>query len=456
MHARRRPRRSATFAALAGVMSAAGAWLVPSPAAAETPTASVVEWIDRHGQPLVTTDPGAPLRDLRPLRQIVRGASVVGLGEATHGSHEQFRLKHRMVRYLVEEMGFRTVAFEDDFAGGVAIDRYVTTGEGDVRELVSSMSSPFWSADEILDLVEWMRSYNQTRSDDPVRFLGTDVVQLRQSSFDAITDQVALVAPDRLGELDERIGPLRLRGSQWEHMQWYEALPDDEQERLIATAAGLVDFLEALPAGADPTGHEYAVRHAGAIHGWYENYDEQLGFRGEREEFIADTILWWQGLTGDDVAYWAANAHTSSAPRLSYRYPGEELSGTMAGGHLEARLGRRYVAVASLFHQGAISSDYTAPGPQAIGPPRSGLLEATLGAASEPTYLLPVEGRGPATVRRWLHGESTMRVILPSYAEGDDSADFTMTVPSLQDAFDALVFVRTTTPSNLIVPNWGT
>jgi erythromycin esterase len=320
---------------------------------------------------------------------------------------------------------------------------------------VASMSSPFWSAEEIVDLFEWMRAYNQAHPDDPVRFLGTDVLQLRHSSFDAITGHVALVAPDQLVDLEERIAPLRLRGSHWEHMQWYQdedQVPDAEQEQLIATAADLVDFLEGLPAGADPVGHEYAVRHAGAIHGWYENYDEELGFRGEREEFIAETILWWQGLTGHHVTYWAANVHTSSAHRLSYRYPGEELDGTMAGGHLEARLGRRYVAVASLFHQGAISSDYTAPGPQAIGPPPAGLLDATLGAASEPTYLLPLHARGPATVRRWLTGESTMRVILPSYAEGDDSADFTMTVPSLQGAFDAIVFVHTTSPSELIVP----
>jgi erythromycin esterase len=448
-------------AAIAAV--AATALSAPTTPASSTPAASaepagtsptgVGAWVDRHAHPLTSLSPDAPAHDLRPLRHVARHASVVGLGEATHGSHEQFRLKHRMVRYLVEEMGFRTVAFEDDFASGVAIDRYVTTGAGDARRLVSSMSSPFWSAEEIVDLVEWMRTYNEAHPDDPVRFLGTDVLQLRESSFAAITGHVALVAPQRLAELEERLAQLRLQGSHWEHMQAYRELPDADQERLIATGSELVAFLEGLPAGDDPAGHELAVRHARAIHGWYENYDEDLGVRAEREQFIADTILWWQGLTGHEVAYWAANVHTASAPDLSYRYSGEELAGTMAGGHLEARLGRRYASVGSLFHAGTISSNYEAPGPQAIGPPAPGLLEATLGTAPQPTYLLPLDRPAPAAVRRWLGAESTMRVILPSYAEGQDSAGYTMTVPSLRDAFDAVVFVRDTTASRLILPD---
>lgn len=156
-------------------------------AAGGSPPSPVVEWIDRHSRP-VRTDVGDSLRDLSSVPGVVRGASVVGLGESTHGSSEQFRVKHRLVRLLVERLGVRTVAFEDDFASGVLIDRYVVTGEGDPRQLVSSMSLPFWAVEEMVDLVEWMRAYNLTHPD-PVRFLGTDLTQLRELSFDAVTEQ---------------------------------------------------------------------------------------------------------------------------------------------------------------------------------------------------------------------------------------------------------------------------
>jgi erythromycin esterase len=408
----------------------------------------VVEWIDRHARPLATSDPAEPVGDLRPLGRVVAGASVVGLGEATHGSREQFRLKHRMVRFLVERSGFRTVAFEGDFASGVLIDRYVVTGQGDPRALLAGMGFPFWNSEEILDLVQWMRSYNQGHAD-KVRFLGTDVLQLQQLSFDAIRAHVGRAAPDRLPELETYLAPLALQGEPWEQFGWYEGLSEAEQQRLIDTAGRLVRFVEGLPAAGDRLGHEYAEQHARAVLGWYEYYEERQGVRPTREQAIADTITWWQGLTGHRVAYWAASVHTTSAPELTYHDPAPQRA-TMAGGLLERRLGRRYVSVGTLFHQGTINSDFGNPGPHAIGPPGPGLVESTLVAASSPTYILPLPARAPGPVGDWLAGEATVRMIIPAFSEGDDPDDYTMTVPSLRDAFDALVFVRQTTASRLI------
>lgn len=409
---------------------------------------SVVKWIDRHAVPLTSTDPTRGMSEVRSLRKIVRGGSVVGLGESTHGSREQFRVKHRMVRFLVERMGFRTFALEDDFASGVSIDRYVRTGKGDSRELVSSMSSPFWATQEMLALVRWMRSYNKTHQK-KVRFLGTDLLQLRQLSFDEVTDYVRRIAPERLDDLQRHLHPVRMRANQF---TWYEERSERREQQLIAHArrasrlvAGLVDT------GSRFRG-EHAEQHARAILGWYVNFAEETGFRGDREVFIADSIQWWQRLTGDKVAYWAANAHTTTAPRLTYRNPWERQTGTMAGGHLARRLHNRYVAIGTWIHHGAISSNYLDPGPQRIGPPSEALLEATLGEAAPENYLLNLRGGAPQPVRAWLAGQSTMRVILPSYAEGQDGNDYTMTVPSLAKAFDAAVFIRVTTASRLLDP----
>ncbi|MFF1295767.1 MULTISPECIES: hypothetical protein [unclassified Streptomyces] len=43
---------------------------------------------------------------------MIGDARVVGLGEATHSSHDFFALKDRVFRHLVEEKGFRTFALE--------------------------------------------------------------------------------------------------------------------------------------------------------------------------------------------------------------------------------------------------------------------------------------------------------------------------------------------------------
>lgn len=434
---------------IGALAAVATATLAPAVSVAATPDTDVVQWIEQRATALSTTDPNASSSELEPLRAVVGDASVVGLGESTHGSHEQFEIKHRMIGFLVEEMDFRTVAFEADFASGVMIDRYVLSGEGDPRQLVAQLSSPFWATEEILDLVEWMRDYNETH-DDPVRFFGTDLLQLRQLSFDEITAFVGEVAPERLSELDGYLDSVRLRGESFEQFGWYFGLSDSEQAELIDSAQAASDLVTGLPSTGDPVVRAYAEQHARAIVGWYENFATDTEFRAARELFIADSIEWWQQLTGDSVAYWAANAHTSAAGTLSYESPDEGQAGTFAGGHLEQRLGTGYVSVGTWFGRGAISSDYTAPAAQSITGPAPGLLEATLTEVSSAIYLLPVPATAPTAVEQWLDSPATMRMIVPSYVEGEDGNTYTMTVPSLREAFDAMMFVSETTPSRLL------
>jgi hypothetical protein len=53
---------------------------------------------------------------------MIGDASVVGLGEATHGSHDFFALKHRVFRHLVEEKGFCPFALEAPWSTGLLLD----------------------------------------------------------------------------------------------------------------------------------------------------------------------------------------------------------------------------------------------------------------------------------------------------------------------------------------------
>ena len=76
-------------------------------------------WIADRAAPLASADPAAPLDDLEPLRRSVGDAQVVGLGESVHGAAELTTLKHRTLRLLVERMGFRTVAWEEDWTTGL-------------------------------------------------------------------------------------------------------------------------------------------------------------------------------------------------------------------------------------------------------------------------------------------------------------------------------------------------
>lgn len=65
-----------------------------------------------------------------PLKQIIGNARVVALGEATHGTREFFQMKHRILEFLVREMGFTTFGIEATCAESNRVNDYVHTGVG--------------------------------------------------------------------------------------------------------------------------------------------------------------------------------------------------------------------------------------------------------------------------------------------------------------------------------------
>ncbi|WP_243981562.1 erythromycin esterase family protein [Streptomyces sp. NEAU-YJ-81] len=134
-------------------------------------TETVTEWIRQHAHRLTTLDPQAPLTDLLPLARIVRDAKVVAVGASTRQAHELSALSHRLVRLLVEELGFRSLMLEGDDASRVGLDEYIRTGTGDPRVLLAQARS-FWQTEETLDVIRWMRSFNRHHPDDPVQFAG--------------------------------------------------------------------------------------------------------------------------------------------------------------------------------------------------------------------------------------------------------------------------------------------
>lgn len=125
--------------------------------------------------PIRSAVPGASLHDLAPLEGAIGPARVVAMGEATHGTSEFFSLKDRIFRLLATKMGFTVLAMETPWISGLAIDKYITTGQGDARTALSGTFA-VWDNQEVLDLIEWMRAYNLTRGNrPPLRFVGIDM-----------------------------------------------------------------------------------------------------------------------------------------------------------------------------------------------------------------------------------------------------------------------------------------
>lgn len=174
----------------------------PAPAVVDPGPASI-EWLRAHAVPLGTDDPEQDNSDLIPVLGMIGNARVVGLGEGTHGTREFLRMKHRLIRALVEELGFRRIALETNLPETEALNRYIQTGEGDPRELLRGMRLWTWETEEVLGLVEWMRSYNASGKG-PVELFGFDMQQ-PEGAIDSLEQFTRRADPDYAPALSESL-----------------------------------------------------------------------------------------------------------------------------------------------------------------------------------------------------------------------------------------------------------
>jgi erythromycin esterase len=148
---------------------------------------AVTSWIRRTA---------LPVDDPRPLANILAGTRVVGMAESTHGTREFVTVRHRLLRFLVAELGFTTLAIEGGYSAARAIDDFVLGGDGDPVRLLADLDSPMWCTTEFADVLEWLRGYNHAVTDaERVRFLGLDVKGTRIAGQRVLAGLTA----DRLG-----------------------------------------------------------------------------------------------------------------------------------------------------------------------------------------------------------------------------------------------------------------
>jgi erythromycin esterase-like protein len=142
------------------------------------PQPAEVEWLRANVIPFDTVLAGNGFADLEPFRDVVGDARIVSLGESTHGSREIFQMKHRLLEFLVSEMGFTIFSIEANMPEAYRVNDFVARGEGDPADLITGMYFWTWRTEEVLDMVRWMRRFNETRPEGDARgvhFTGFDM-----------------------------------------------------------------------------------------------------------------------------------------------------------------------------------------------------------------------------------------------------------------------------------------
>ncbi len=421
----------------------------PAPSVPVQATGPVATWIQQHALPLTSVEPGGSDADLQPLQQIVGDATIVGLGEATHGAHEFFSIKSRLFEFLVEKMGFTTFALESGWDVSRQIDAYVQTGKGDIQALMSADLYASWRTQEMLDLIKWMRAYNADPAHTAkVHFVGIDAWDVSQTAFDDVIAYIRTVDPQQTDQVQTLYTGIRPNspGRLLVDYDGFAANSQDAKLRYQANAQQVIDLLNSHQSAYESrsSAQAFALAHQEAEVIWqYVTLGVLIPPSGtlfssteayaKRDEFMADNVAWLHddaGLQGKMVV-WAHNVHVGS------------LKSKNMGALLRARYQADYRPIGTSFYQGTDTIFGNGPATFQTPTPGTDTYNYALGSVGLPQYMLDLRQVPAGPVNDWVQGPHG----LLNYGVGGEDLEM---LGSLQYWFDAIVHIETITPSHVL------
>lgn len=416
------------------------------------------------GDPLAWTD-----EDLAWLDALA-GPRILAFGEATHGTREFLHARRRILQYLAEHHGYRTVAAEAHFSECLYLDDCLRREECDLESAMRERMM-IWTTrtQEMLAFLEWMRAYNHDRPpEEHLHYVGIDSQVSRQIQgllhtllAGSKADPPDAAQPDALIEqVDAVLAPIAaLRRAD------YEAMTDEERARIDHRLSEL--RAELLSADLEARLGEYTA--ACAVH-LVEAARQSLEFlqqyfhhqRVVRDRHMAENLRWVLRDSDQRIVLWAHNAHIAA----DHGYARD--AGGGMGWQLREAFGDDYRAIALAFTRGEFlakvleANGEDSPEPRTIvfvvDPPDGAVnrcLEARSPAGAEPgAYFLNLRDlAADASLRRWLDVPRPLLGVGDLFlgAEGIDAyhygGDRILTLPR---AFDGLLYLRDTHATTML------
>jgi erythromycin esterase-like protein len=352
--------------------------------------------------------------DFDRLMERIGDSRFVLLGEATHGTHEFYRIRAELTKRLIREKGFAAVAVEADWPDAYRLNRYIRGASHDL-EAIDALGAfrrfPrwMWRNADILDLAGWLRAYNDhVGSAQHVGFYGLDLYSLH-ASIAGVIGYLDDREPDLARRARDRYACFDVHGD--EPQDYGQAVsfglaPDCEEQVLAQLVDLLRDRDRLIARDGDEEAHFAATQNARVVAN-AEGYYRAMYFRGVstwnlRDTHMTDTLdaiathLQRHGTSGK-VIVWAHNSHVGDSAAMAHRAERAEIT----VGHLcRERHPHDAVLVGFTTFQGTVTAASEWGGVaerKIVRPALSGSYEDLFHRTGVPAFLLMLGELGEAT-----------------------------------------------------------
>jgi erythromycin esterase len=401
--------------------------------------------------PFRTAEAGGDYSDLASLKQIVGNARIVSLGEGTHGTREFFQMKHRILEYLVKEMGFTMFAIEATWAEANRVNDYVMNGNGDPAVLLSNLYFWTWNTQEVLAMIQWMRQYNQTTTGRKIGFYGFDM-QFSRVTMNDVEAYVQRVDPIAAAKINTLYLPYRaFQDTIRVSTRSYTTASLDERQQCRTNVRAVYDLLLASESkyvnASSQADYDQALRAARIVVQNEEMFSAGNNGSASRDRSMAENAAWLlkQGGQNAKIVLWAHNAHVSNSIRFDMEW---------MGSYLRKQFGSDMVIMGFSFGSGnfnAVESNGTSylglkPLSTSLVPDNS--YEYQFRRLQLPRFFVDVRSFAQTSSGQWMKETRAFRSIGAVYALNYQPNYFYST--NLPNEFDVIIYFDTTQASVLL------
>ncbi len=118
-------------------------------------------------------------KELAFITKIAKDAQIVGIGESGHGSQGYNKARTKLIKHLVERMGYRLILLEEGFDKTIAVNKYLkacskNSNIPDPQNILKKLNSIYQNKSS-QNLLEYLCRFNIKHPKDPVVFQGIDI-----------------------------------------------------------------------------------------------------------------------------------------------------------------------------------------------------------------------------------------------------------------------------------------
>jgi len=97
------------------------------------------------------------------LDKSIKESRIIGLGEATHGTHDFVKGNTEIIKYLITHKNFKVVVFESQYGGTDLLNKYIKGEDVKLNSAIYNIGFLNLMNYDILNFAKWLREYNANK-----------------------------------------------------------------------------------------------------------------------------------------------------------------------------------------------------------------------------------------------------------------------------------------------------